>query len=86
MRWWLGELSVQRGNWKDAERYFASLWPFTHAHYRRAQALEQLGRHEEAREEYELFADTWKDADPELQPLVADARQAAKRPTSVIAE
>ena len=32
------------------------------------------GDHAKAREYYGRFVDLWKEADPELQPLVADAR------------
>jgi len=39
-----------------------------------ARALEGLQRYDEARAHYAAFLDAWKDADPELQPLVESAR------------
>ena len=36
------------------------------------------GDHAQAREYYGRFVDLWKDADPELQPLVVDARAALR--------
>ena len=48
--------------------------------YRRLGELyEARGNRAKAREYYGRFADLWKDADPELQPTVADARAALKR-------
>src|SRR5947209_2509715 len=51
-----------------------------------AATLQRLGTlyaarsdHAKARDYYGRFVDLWKDADPELQPLVADARAALKR-------
>jgi hypothetical protein len=37
------------------------------------------GDRAKARENYGRFVDLWKDADPELQPIVASARAALKR-------
>jgi tetratricopeptide (TPR) repeat protein len=37
------------------------------------------GDHAKAREYYGRFVDLWQDADPELQPFVADARAALRR-------
>ncbi len=42
-----------------------------------ARLLDETGDAEAARVEYERFAELWKDADPELQPLVEEARQRA---------
>ena len=48
--------------------------------YRRLGELyEARGDRAKAREYYGHFADLWKDADPELQPAVADARAALRR-------
>lgn len=49
------------------------------ATYQLARVQEELGLHSEARENYEYFAFAWRDADPELQPVVVEARQAATR-------
>jgi len=40
---------------------------------------EELGEYDQARESYEYFVEAWKHADPELQPMVEEARQAMIR-------
>lgn len=40
---------------------------------------EAMNEHEKAREAYALFAASWREADPELQSMVQEARQAAMR-------
>ncbi len=45
----------------------------------RARILDQLGRQEEAVAEYAGFVDLWRNCDPELQPLVHEARLALSR-------
>jgi len=40
---------------------------------------EQLEEHDKALESYEYFVEYWNDADPELQPIVEEARQAIIR-------
>jgi len=45
------------------------------AHLRLAEIYERQGERQKAREHYARFAELWKDADPELQPLVEDARR-----------
>lgn len=48
--------------------------------YRRLGELyEARGDRAKAREDYGRFVDLWREADPELQPAVADARAAIKR-------
>jgi tetratricopeptide (TPR) repeat protein len=42
-----------------------------------ARLLDETGDAEAAAVEYERFAELWKDADPEYQPLVEEARQRA---------
>ena len=46
---------------------------------RLGQLYESLGNTEKAAEEYRAFIELWKNADPELQPRVADARQRLER-------
>ena len=41
---------------------------------RTAEILEKLGRESEALVYYRRFAELWHEADPDLQPLVLDAR------------
>jgi tetratricopeptide (TPR) repeat protein len=45
------------------------------AHLRLAEIYERRGERQKARDHYARFAELWKDADPELQPLVEDARR-----------
>jgi tetratricopeptide (TPR) repeat protein len=45
------------------------------ARFREGEILERLGRHREAAASYGRFAALWREADPELQPLVAEARR-----------
>jgi hypothetical protein len=40
---------------------------------------EALGESGKARESYEYFVEYWQDADPELQPIVEEARRALAR-------
>jgi tetratricopeptide (TPR) repeat protein len=50
---------------------------------RLGQLYESLGNSEKAAENYRDFIDLWKNADPELQPRVADARKRLARLTPV---
>lgn len=85
IRWWEARLALEREQPERAARFFHSL---SHgeslasdpmATLELARIQEQLGRYDEARANYEFFALAFRDADPELQPLVAEARQAAAR-------
>jgi tetratricopeptide (TPR) repeat protein/TolB-like protein len=86
LRIWLGRLMLEMGRTRDAERYFASLHPAPPASYQLGKIYEELGDFAKARAAYELFALGWKDADPELQPRVAEARAAIQRLSSAIKE
>ena len=44
-------------------------------HQRLGELYEAKGARERALAHYRLFLELWKDADPELQPRVTDARQ-----------
>ena len=50
---------------------------------RLGQIYESMGKTDKAVEEYRAFIDLWKNADPELQPRVADARARLARLTPV---
>ncbi|MBW8839950.1 MAG: tetratricopeptide repeat protein, partial [Gemmatimonadetes bacterium] len=50
---------------------------------RLAQLYEALGQPEKAAEQYRAFIELWKNADPELQPRVAEARQRLAKLTPV---
>ncbi len=76
------ELLDRLGRSEEALRWFRSLEEtccFTnlvyapYSHLRRAQILEALGRREEAAGHHARFLDFWKEADPELQPIVREA-------------
>ncbi len=45
----------------------------------RARLNDVLGNHAAAREDYSYVLDAWRNADPELQPYVAEARGALMR-------
>jgi DNA-binding SARP family transcriptional activator/tetratricopeptide (TPR) repeat protein len=78
-------LLLDLGRYEEAEGWFATFpwwiapWDellFLAPAFRgRALSLDALGRHEEALHYYRRFVLRWKDADPHLQPQVADARQ-----------
>lgn len=83
-RWWLGQIYLELGQPRDAIQWlntFVSIsgayWPLAHLYLGRA--FEQLGEAEEARSAYAAFLEMWRDADPELQPLVEEARTALER-------
>jgi predicted Zn-dependent protease len=80
-RWWLGQIYLELGQPGDAIQWlntFVSIsgayWPLAHLYL--GQAYEELGDAEQARNAYAAFLDMWRDADPELQPLVEEARAA----------
>jgi tetratricopeptide (TPR) repeat protein len=52
-------------------------------HERLGQLYEAMGKSEKAAEHYRAFIDLWKNADPELQPRVADAKRRLARLTPV---
>jgi serine/threonine-protein kinase len=81
-RWYAGLLPLQLGKLHEAERGFRALWAqrdAVPARLRLARILEQQGQAAEAREEYEFVIQAWRHADPELQPMVDEARLALLR-------
>jgi tetratricopeptide (TPR) repeat protein len=52
----------------------------------RARLAEQLGEHEKAKQWYAYVTAIWRHADPELQPVVAEAREALVRLTGELAK
>jgi hypothetical protein len=50
---------------------------------RLGQLYESMGNTQKAADEYRAFIELWKNADPELQPRVADARQRLAKLTPV---
>ncbi|MGH7562855.1 MAG: hypothetical protein ACREK5_00315, partial [Gemmatimonadota bacterium] len=76
----------EEGRGEEALRWFASLEASPYglvyrapAHLARAEIYERAGDVERAVEEYRQFVDLWRDADPELQPVVENARAALRR-------
>ncbi len=79
IRYWLSRLLADQGDFPEARRYAASFWQDPLAAFSLAQIDEQLQEYDRARAAYEFFADSWRDADSDLQPLVEEARRAAAR-------
>ena len=79
LRWWLGNLLLEVGRPRDAERYFKSIAADPLAALRLARVHENLGEFEKARSSYEFALLSLQDADPELQPRIMEARQALAR-------
>ena len=82
-RWWRGRINLELGRPEAAARYFQSFFVFSHPWTRSlfylGQAYEQMGDVEMARQAYSDYLDVWKDADPELQPLVEQGKEALTR-------
>jgi tetratricopeptide (TPR) repeat protein len=79
--WNVGQLSLELGRLDQAERAFRALWrqDQTPSYLELARILERTGRPAQALEAYKFVAYAWRHADPELQPQVEEARQAAAR-------
>ncbi|HEX6644665.1 MAG TPA: protein kinase [Gemmatimonadales bacterium] len=80
--WQVGQLNVELGRLDEAERVFRALWSNQDgapARLQLARILERTGRPAEARREYEFVAFAWRNADPELEPTVREAREAMAR-------
>jgi serine/threonine protein kinase/tetratricopeptide (TPR) repeat protein len=79
--WHVGQLSLELGWLDQAERAFRALWrqEETPAYLQLARILDRTGRPAEAREAYQFVAYAWRNADPELQPMVEEARGAVAR-------
>jgi tetratricopeptide (TPR) repeat protein len=79
--WWLGQLYQELGRFRDAERvyrtYYFRAYPLGHREL--GKVYEALEEWDKALEAYEFFVEYWNDADPELQPMVEEARQAIIR-------
>jgi tetratricopeptide (TPR) repeat protein/TolB-like protein len=80
--WYVGLLALDLGKLDEAEHAFRALWgqqDGVPARLQLARVLEREGRPVEAREAYQFVAYAWRHADPELQPVVNEARQAVAR-------
>ena len=75
-RYLLARSYMELGRWKEAETWFRTqFWnDINLAHYHLGRVYEELGEPARARQAYEDFAIAFADADPEVQPLVEEAR------------
>jgi tetratricopeptide (TPR) repeat protein len=80
-RWWMARLYMELDRPEKAERYLRSFWwrEYHHASYYLGKVYEDLGQPEQARDAYQDFVEAWVNADPELQPMVEEAKQALAR-------
>jgi tetratricopeptide (TPR) repeat protein len=73
--WELGKLYEEMGDERQAfERYRAAAQSIPYAALRAARLADRLGETEEARRLYRELLIAWKDADPEFQPWLEEAR------------
>lgn len=78
VRWWLARVHLEQDRPTRAEPWLRSFWWDEHtlAYFHLGKAYEALGDEERARDAYRYFVDGWSGADSELQPMVAEAREA----------
>ncbi len=84
-RYLRGELLREIGRDREALAWYAStsqtqvdqLAYLAPAHLRQAEIYEKLGEKQKAAEHYRRFVELWKECDPELRPLVDEARRKA---------
>jgi tetratricopeptide (TPR) repeat protein len=84
-RYLRGELLREMGRDRDAVAWYAAsgetpldqLAYLAPAHLRQAEIYEKLGEKRKAAEHYGKFVELWKECDPELRPLVDEARRKA---------
>lgn len=72
---WRGDLYRERGQLQKAEEWYVAAWTNPIAHERLGRLHEQMGQSEKAQAAYKRFIEAWKDADPELQDRVTEARK-----------
>jgi tetratricopeptide (TPR) repeat protein len=79
--WYVGQLAFELGRLELAERAFQALWQWDGppAYLYLGRIYERTGRIAEALDAYRFVNYAWRAADPELEPLVAEARQAVAR-------
>jgi|GEM_PF-1955580 len=80
--WYVGLLALDLGKLDEAEHAFRALWAQRDgapAYLQLGRILERTGRRDEARDAYRFVAYAWRQADPELQPQVDEARRAVAR-------
>jgi serine/threonine protein kinase/tetratricopeptide (TPR) repeat protein len=79
--WYVGRLAFELDRLDQAERAFRALWEWDGptAQLYLARIYERTGRSSEALDAYESVIYAWRNADPELRPLVDEARRAITR-------
>ena len=78
VRWSIAELLVDLGRDDEAIPYYRSFQTRgtdSYAALELGKVYERLERREEAKEQYEIALASWREADPELAPKIAEARQ-----------
>jgi tetratricopeptide (TPR) repeat protein len=75
----VGDAFVAADSLEGAVRHYRAEWTDPIVRLKLARVYERLGETEKAREAYMYFVQAWADADPELQPMVEEARQAIVR-------
>jgi len=76
-RWWIAMINLELGRTEEALPWLESFWGsdyVTMAYFELGKAYEKLGEPERAVAAYAEFIEAWANADPELQPVVDDAR------------
>jgi len=86
LRYRVGTMLFEWGEFRHAERYFRSFQPYDYFYTSQAQLFlgrinEALEREEEAAEHYDRFVTWWQYADPPLRPVWEKAREALARVT-----
>lgn len=76
---WYGQMLLELDRPAEAIPYFVSGRSDPVSHLYLGKAYETLGRYREARAAYRYFLTWWSEADPELMPLVDEARQGLTR-------
>jgi serine/threonine-protein kinase len=71
----IGDIHMELGNHQEAVRYYRAEWTHVLVRLKLARAYALLGELEKARDAYTYFVEAWADADPELQPMVEEAKR-----------
>jgi tetratricopeptide (TPR) repeat protein len=75
VRWRIAGLLTDLGRMEEAVPWYRSFPHDPYAALELGKVYEALGRHEEAKEEYQTALAFWRKADPALTPKIAEARQ-----------
>jgi tetratricopeptide (TPR) repeat protein len=74
-----GDLLMDMGDYQAAVRQYKTDWTGPLNRLKLARAYEMLGENEKARDAYSYFVQAWSEADPELQPIVEQAKESIAR-------